>query len=311
MVSFIFSNPQYLWFLILIPLFVFVHFLSLTYNKGKAMPFGNFQAIERFYGIEFFSKNFIALYIQLFIVLLLTLSLAGMSISFNTDTSSYSFVLTIDTSGSMTARDLLPSRFDVAKESSKNFVNNLPIGVNVGVVGFAGDAKIYQRLVNDKFMIRRSIDEVELGRVEGTNIYNAIITANQLFNEKNDGKRRAVILMSDGQINVGDAPLILDYAKKNNLTIHTIAVGTQEGGTTNLNLVSKADIDFLKSLAFNTNGYFFEATNLEQFKESYSMLIEKGHSKVTLNLSPYLLIISLLFLLFYWISYSLKFKSFP
>lgn len=311
MLSFVFNHPYYLWFLILIPLFILVHFWSLTYNKSKALPFGNFQAIERFYGIEFFSKNFIALYLQIAIVLLVVLSLSGMNVSFNTDTSSHSFVMAIDTSSSMTAVDLIPSRFEAAKEASKDFVNALPLGVNVGVIGFSGDSKIYQRLVNDKFSIRKSIDEVELGGVEGTNIYNAIITANQLFNEKNDGKRKSIILLSDGQINVGDAPLIIDYAKKNDLTIHTIAVGTIEGGSTDLNLVSKADIDFLKSLSFNTNGYFFEAKNLKEFKENYINLIEKGNLQVKMDLSSYLLIFALFLVLIYWISYSFKFKSFP
>jgi Ca-activated chloride channel family protein len=311
MISFVFAHPHFLWFLLLAPLFVFIHFISLNYNKSKALPFANFQAIERFYNIEFFSKNFIALYFQIFILILIILGLAGMSVSFDTDTSSNSFVIAIDSSGSMTAQDISPSRFDVAKQASKNFVNDLPIGVNVGVIGFSGDALIYQNLVNDKNLIKSSIGEVEIGRVEGTNIYNAIITANQLFNDKNDGKGKSVILMSDGQINVGDAPLIIDYAKENEIILHTLAIGTSEGGLTSLNVVSKADSDFLKSLSFNTGGYFFEVGDINSFKESYSTIVEKGNFKVTLDITPYLLIAALMILLFYWISYSLKFKSFP
>ena len=311
MVSFVFAHPHFLWFLILAPIFVFIHFFSLNYNRSKSLPFANFQAIERFYGIEFFSKNFLALYFQIIILILVVLGLAGMSVSFDADTSSHSFVLAIDSSGSMTATDLSPSRFEVAKGESKNFVNSLPVGVNVGVIGFSGDALIYQDLVNDKSLIKRSIDDVEIGSVEGTNIYNAIITANKLFTDKSDGRKKSIILMSDGQINVGDAPLIIDYATENDIVIHTIAVGTTEGGVTDLNVVSKADIDFLKAISFETGGQFVTADDFESFEEAYPTILEQMNLKVTLDLTTYILMVSLVLQLLYWISYSLKFKSFP
>ena len=35
-----------------------LNYNCLIYNKKKAVLFGNFEAMERFYDIEFFSKNF-------------------------------------------------------------------------------------------------------------------------------------------------------------------------------------------------------------------------------------------------------------
>ena len=63
----VFLYPKFLAFLLLIPLFVFVYFFSLIYNKKKAIVFSNFEAMERFYDIEFFSKNFLALYLNLIV----------------------------------------------------------------------------------------------------------------------------------------------------------------------------------------------------------------------------------------------------
>ena len=64
MVSFNFVYPFFLWFLLVVPLFFLIYFSSFMYHKKKSVVFSNFKALERFYGIEFFSKNFISLYIN-------------------------------------------------------------------------------------------------------------------------------------------------------------------------------------------------------------------------------------------------------
>ena len=58
----LFLYPKFLMLLLLVPFFIFVYFFSIAYNKKKAVLFANFEAMERFYDVEFFSKNFLALY---------------------------------------------------------------------------------------------------------------------------------------------------------------------------------------------------------------------------------------------------------
>jgi Ca-activated chloride channel homolog len=311
MVSANFLYPNYLWFLLLVPFFVFIYFFGLSYNKKKAFVFSNFQAIERFYGIEFFAKNYLAMYLNICIVILMVLSLAGMGIDFTASTSAYSYVILIDTSGSMSATDIDPSRFEVAKETAKAFVDSLPLGVSVGVVGFSGDALVYQELVADKGKIKAGIENIEYGKVEGTNIYNAIITADKEFDKFVNDKMRSVILISDGQINVGEAPQILSFADRNELIINTIGVGSEEGGVSKYNTISKADVDFLKSIAFDSGGSFFRVETTDDFSESFDLLIERVLDKITIDISVYLLIAAVLLFVLNWVFHNLRLKVFP
>jgi Ca-activated chloride channel homolog len=304
----LFLYPKFLLLLLLVPFFVFVYFFSIAYNKKKAVLFANFEAMERFYDLEFFSKNFLALYVNLIILLLLIFSLAGTSIAFNIDTSSFSYVIAVDTSDSMAATDVSPDRLGAAKTAAKDFVDLLPLGVEVGVVAFSGDALVMQNLDTSKLKTKMAIDNVNFGVIQGTNIYNALISSNKLFGGR---QIKAVILISDGQLNVGDAPQITRYINRNNLIVHTIAIGTEEGGLTSFNTVSKVDEDFLKSLSFNSGGEFFRATDIEDLEDSFSSLIRETNKEVVLDLTFYLLILAIIIFSILWILYNLRFKVVP
>lgn len=306
--EFVFLYPKFLLLLLLVPFFVFVYFFSLIYNKKKAILFANFEALERFYDVEFFSKNFSALYINLGILILLIFSLAGTSIMLDVDTSSFSYVIAVDTSGSMATTDVVPDRLIAAKEEAKNFVDLLPFGVEVGVVGFSGDAIVYQALDTSKIKTRMAIDELDFGTVQGTNIYNALISANKLFDSK---QLKSVILISDGQLNVGDAPQIIKYINRNNLIVNTIAIGTEEGGTSGTDVISKVDEDFLKSLSFNSDGQFFRVKDVDEMSQSFSDLVDEIHKDVEIDLTFYLLLVAVVLFTILWILHNLRFKTVP
>jgi len=304
----LFLYPKFLSLLLLIPFFIFIYFFSLAYNKKKAILFANFEAMERFYGLEFFSKNFLALYINLGILTLIIFALAGTSVAFNADTSSFSYVIAIDTSGSMAATDILPNRLAVAKTEAKNFVDSLPLGVEVGVIGFSGDALVYQTLTTSKIKLKMAIDELTFGKIKGTNIYNALISTNKLFK----GRRlKSVILLSDGQLNIGNAPQIILYANQNNLLINTIAIGTEAGGSMGFGTLSRVDEDFLKSLSSNSGGESFRAKNPGDMKDSFNSLVHETYKKVKIDMTFYLLLTAVALFTVLWVLYNLRFKVVP
>jgi Ca-activated chloride channel family protein len=224
MLSFLY--PKFLILLLLIPFFIFIYFFSIVYNKKKAVLFANFEAMERFYDLEFFSKNFLFLYLNLAVLILLVLSLAGTSVSFIAETSTFSHSLLIDNSWSMETDDVLPSRMEAAKSSAGRFVDSLPIGAEISVIAFSGDAVVMQEPTNSKILSKMAINNIDYGQVQGTNIFNALVVANKLLGDR---RLKSLVLISDGQLNIGDAPQILRYATRESLTINTIAIGTREG----------------------------------------------------------------------------------
>jgi len=308
MVVFAFLYPKFLVLLLLVPFFVFVYFFSLAYNKKKAMVFANFEAMERFYDVEFFSKNFFALYMNLAILVLIILSVAGTAVVFDVDTSAFSYIVAVDTSGSMATSDVAPTRLDAAKSEAKDFVDLLPVGTEIGIIGFSGDAEVLQVLDTSKLKVKMAIDNIDYGIIQGTNVYNALITANKLF----DGRQtKSVVLISDGQLNVGDAPQVTRYANRNNIIVNTIAVGTEQGGLTEFNTVSKVDEDFLRALSFNSGGEFFRVKDVGDLGESFSALVRGANKEVEIDLTFYLLLAAVALFTITWILYNLRFKIVP
>jgi Ca-activated chloride channel family protein len=142
MVNFSFQYPQILLLLLLVPIFILIYFLGITYTKKKAIMFGNFEALQRFSGVEFFSRNFLSLYLNIIILCLFVFAAAGTFVFYDTQTSSFSFVIAVDNSDSMNADDISPNRLSAAKSAAKKFVDLLPMGVEVAVLEFSGDEKI-------------------------------------------------------------------------------------------------------------------------------------------------------------------------
>lgn len=293
-----FAYPNYLIFLILIPLVILIHFVTLKSAKSTALKFANFEAIARIKGVDFLSRNIIILFISILLVLLLALSLAGLRWHTVRDASSYSFVLALDSSQSMEANDLSPNRMEAAKKAALEFVESTPLTTRAGVISFSGNSLIEQGMTESKALMKTAIQNIQISDISGTDIYEAIITGTNLLKGEESG---AIILLSDGQINVGSIEDTIKYANDNEVVVHTIAVGTEEGGVTSYG-VSKVDEDSLRALSYNTKGIFSWANNEEQLSAAFNNAMEKTKKKVAIELSDYLLIASLvLFVIEYWL----------
>lgn len=287
---FSFSHPQYLFLLFSIPIFFLIHFFSLSNRKKIALRFANFDAISKVEGVDFFSKNIFILFLSLVIVLSMILAISGLTFHTFKESTSFSFVIAIDHSQSMQADDFFPDRLTASKQVAKNFIDIIPYETNIGIVSFSGSSYIRQDMSQDKSGTKNAIDEIELSQFGGTNIYEAVITStNLLRNQEN----KTIILLSDGQINIGTIEDITYYANRNDVIIHTIAIGTKEGGTTEYT-ISKLDEETLKSVSEITGGNYFVAENSEALAESFEKILKLTKKKVSIELFNYLIIISII-----------------
>ena len=293
---FSFLHPQYLFLLFLIPLALAIHFFSLNNRKKRALKFANFDSIAKIQGIDFFSKNIFALFIVLIMIFLMVLAAAGLNVQVFKKASTFSFVVAIDSSQSMEANDLSPNRLEAAKSTAIDFVNKAPLGSRIGVVSFAGNSYIDNDLSNDKMEIKNVINNIKISVFGGTDLYEAVITSTNLME---DEENKAVILLSDGQINVASVYDLVDYANKKDVIVHTIAVGTKEGGDTSYG-ISKLDEESLKSIAYNTKGVYFSAEDKESLSQSFLDILQLTKKKVTISLGDYLILFSVFLLIFYF-----------
>jgi len=282
-----FTHPIYLLFLFAVPILIFFHFFGLKNIKGKSLKFANFEAIARVKGIDLYSKNIYLLLFNILFIVLLVFALSGLNLHREFEASSFSFVIAIDNSQSMSAVDMVPNRISVAKQIAKDFVNALPYESYLGVTSFSGESYVEQDLVKNKQEVKFAIENIQVSDVGGTDIFEAVSNSIKVLeNEKN----KAIILLSDGQINTGDIQEAIDYAKFNNVLIHTIGIGTVEGGQASFGL-SKLDENSLKGLAYNTEGKYFNVNNQNKITDPLNEIIKPTRKLGKINLSFYLIMV--------------------
>src|SRR3989338_545301 len=228
MVGLTFAKPVYLWLIGFIPLLIFVHFYSLRYGRKKALKFANFEAISRVTGGEIASKNVMLLLMRLMVVIFLILAAASTTIHYTGRTSEYDFILAVDASSSMLAEDYTPNRLEAAKTAAELFVGDANAVLHLGIVTFSGASFIQQALTDDKTKIIAAIRGIEIAKLGGTDIGQALITSANLMQ---DDRAKVIVLITDGQSNTGIPPEdSFEFLREHEIVVHTIGIGTSEGG---------------------------------------------------------------------------------
>jgi len=306
----VFKNPEYLWFLVSIILLIIIHFYTLKHQKRKALRFANFEAIARVTGEEILSRNVSVLFIRAAALFLITIALAGTTIWYQGETSESVFVLAIDTSTSMSATDFSPSRIEAAKESAIKFVESIGTNTKVGIVSFSGASFVEQDLTDDYKIVKEAITNLQISTYGGTDLGEAIISSTNILLKEE--KPKTLVLLTDGRSNIG-VPLedAVNYANENKVIIHTIGVGTPEGGTFAGEATSRLDEESLKNIAFNTDGNYYKTSDEKALEDAYQTIIKLNKQKVSFNATPVAILLALLILFAEWALISTKYKILP
>ena len=179
-------------------------------------------------------------------------------------------VLAFDTSLSMEATDVTPSRLVAAREAAHKFIQVVPAGVRVSLVAFDQTARVIIPPTTSKTVLDRAIDRLSLG--QGTAIGEAIYTSLDVLSS--DAAKDAdaagggsIVLMSDGETTMGrpDAQAAAD-AQRRGIKVNTIAFGTDQGTVTvdSMPVPVPVDRSALRAIADTTGGKAFEADSAEK-----------------------------------------------
>jgi Ca-activated chloride channel family protein len=161
-----------------------------------------------------------------------------------------SVILAMDVSGSMCSTDVAPNRLAVAQESARDFVENQPKGIRMGLVVFSGFAQLTVPPTTDRKALVDAITSLTVGR--GTAIGAAMLKALDAIAQTNPevapvgdapetGSASArtprgadgyvpdiVVLLTDGANNRGIEPLdAVPYAVARRVRVYTIGFGTE------------------------------------------------------------------------------------
>ena len=210
-----------------------------------------------------------------------------------TNTDGIDIMLALDVSGSMLARDFRPDRLEAAKEVAGSFISDR-YGDRIGLVAFAGEAFTQSPLTTDQSTLQTLLARIRSGLIEdGTAIGNGLATAINRLRES-EAKSKVIILLTDGVNNRGEiAPqTAAEIAKAQGIRVYTIGVGTEGmapypavdiyGTPTGGTVMAKVEIDekTLRSIAEQTGGQYFRATDKAKLKAIYDQINQLEKSKV-------------------------------
>jgi Ca-activated chloride channel family protein len=185
-------------------------------------------------------------------------------------------VFVLDTSLSMAASDVAPSRLFVARALVRRLVAALP-GNRVGLVLVEGEPVVATPLTVDAAVVDLLLDSAEAASlpVPGSLLAPALRGALRLFPEGSD-KHRALVLVSDGEDHGGGLAAVAAELAERGVVVHAIGVGTLQGSPLALPggrpnqwkrdpegqvVVSRLHEETLETLSRATGGVYLRAPN--------------------------------------------------
>ncbi len=294
-----FGSNNWIYGLIALFLIVLIYIFHLWNRKRIAVKLMSFQLFKRINkqidinGLKYSTFIFIAS------IIFITFALARPRYNKSTEvvnTRCSEIMIMIDVSLSMLCEDIAPNRLERAKIAMVDFIDMIDQDA-IGVGEFAGEGYLLSPPSTDYDATKQFIESIYVNpnMKPGTNLESAIKTAIKGFSDKEIGK--AIILITDGEGNLGDYKGILKDTKEKGVKIFSIGIGTGNGEPIPIKdetgkvvdykkdmegklVLSKLNDNALKEIAKETNGSFYNAhqgssfpgiiKSISQLKKSFS-----------------------------------------
>ncbi len=229
-------------------------------------------------------------------------------------------VFILDSSKSMLATDLRPTRLDRAKLAIIDLIERLE-GDRIGLIAFAGQAFLQTPPTLDYSAFRESLDAIDPSIMTsgGSDLGNAIDEATKAFPSQNNVK--VVVLLTDGEDLSGNAASAATRAREDGIQVFTIGIGTPEGEYLRIRneqgieefvrdssgqpVLSKLDENTLQTIAQATGGIYSQLSSdsLDQLYNSVIAMLpreerESELQEIGIERFQWALTLALIFLVF-------------
>lgn len=231
-------------------------------------------------------------------------------------------IFCLDTSRSMLAADMEPSRLARARQDIQSVTAELQRGDRAGLVIFAGEARVWVPLTHDLESFAQLLGEVDTTLVPkgGTDLAAALRKAKDLV-LPDASSTTAVVLLTDGEDLAGAGQQAARELASSGITVHALGYGTKIGGKITIEengkqsflrdrqgeeVVSRLDAAGLREVAEASGGEFVRADAMPlPLRELYRKRLlpmqkrafEAGEDKVRIPRYQWLLLPMLLMVL--------------
>ena len=334
--AFTFHNPNILFLLFLIPLYLFFYWRS---QKGVAVRFSSTRILKEIGPSPGAVFRHILAVLRCLAILLLVVALARPRKGIQETrviAEGIDIMLTVDVSTSMLAEDFTwggkrYNRLEVANQVITNFILERS-GDRIGMVVFAGQAYTQCPLTVDYGVLLVLLDQVEIGMIEdGTAIGSAIATSLNRLRES-EAVSKIIILLTDGDNNAGkiDPQTAARMSETLGIKIYTIGIGSKgpvpypvgRNPRTGKYIYQPVTIPLndasLKEIARTTEGEYFRASNTMTLERIFTTIdeMEKTTGEEFIyteynELFPFFIVLGLLCLLADVILRNTRFRRLP
>jgi Ca-activated chloride channel homolog len=291
-----------LWLLLLIPLLVTAYVLIQRRRQKYALRYASLSIVKDAVGRGPGVRRHIPAILFLVGLTIAIIAIARPAATITLPSQQGTIILTLDVSGSMRADDLKPSRLEAAKAAALAFIEKQPKNIRIGVVSFSDNAAIVQAPTVDREALKAAVNRLvtQRGTAIGRGILTSLDSILEEFGEKPVVAKQdpfgfpqqpttpapqlpqgtyssaVIVLLSDGESNVGPRPLeIIDEASNRGVRVYTIGVGKPEGtvlGVMGRSIRVRLDEDTLKQIAQKTDANYFRADNETDLQSVYEKL---------------------------------------
>jgi len=271
-----FLAPQRLWLLAAVVGLAVAYLFVQRRRSRYAVRFTNLALLDRVAPVRPGWRRHLPAALFVAMLALLVTGFARPTADVRVDRERATLMVVLDTSPSMRATDVAPTRLQAAREAARAFVDQLPLRFNVGLVTFSGSASLMVPPTLDRVVVAASVDQLE-ATGQGTAIGEAIVTALHAiatFDSRaaQDPPPARIVLLSDGGNTAGITPTAgAQEAAAAGVPVSTIAYGTP-GGVVEVRgrwIPVPADGPTLQRVAEDTGGTFHEAASGEELRQVY------------------------------------------
>jgi len=272
-----FAQPNYLFLLLLVPLFLGLFYYSNLVRKRKLAKFGDYELLKDLMPNVSQTRQRIKFYLTLAALTLIIIAIARPQFGASTESvkrRGIEVMIALDVSNSMLAKDVSPSRLEKAKQMLSKLSESLS-NDKVGVIVFAGEAQMQIPLTADYVAAKMFLSSIEPGMIsrQGTAIGSAIDLGIQgLSTNSKTGK--TIIVITDVENHEDNAIDAAKLAAEKGIMVNVVGIGTPEGspipaaGTMSYKkdlsgnvIISKLDEQMGKEVAAAGKGMYVRADN--------------------------------------------------
>ncbi|WP_134323293.1 VWA domain-containing protein [Cumulibacter soli] len=275
-----------LWLLVLVGVLALIalYLVMQLRRKRYAAKFTNVSLLDKVAPKRPGWRRHIAFALMALALIAFTTAMAKPATKVKVPRNEATVCMALDVSLSMQATDIEPDRFTAMKESATQFVNELPQGINLGLVSFAGTAQVVQPPTIDRNSVNAAIDGLQLDQATATgDAIFACLQSIKTFQEtlesnEQDVPAARIILLSDGYQTVGtDVDTAIDAAVEAEIPVSTIAFGSNGGTIENdgQQIPVPVDIEKMKEIADKTGGSYFDAESKSEIAKVWQDIGEQ------------------------------------